>query len=399
MCKKAVNQVTNAISPGTGLFNGMIGGGGSMPSVPNPVLLDKTQVPGMSQQELDVLNKMGINLDQLNSILSQDQANLGQSQNILKQFSGLYDASGNLDQNAVNALRQRILGTQAQTGQLSDMGYQQLVNSFNQSPIESASDQVGLAEVNRLNAALSGELTPNNAILNQEKTEYNKLKEAAGQRGIKIEGDDLYTATSQSTAGNQLLNDLRTNFSARRDTERQNIINQSTGANLNRLGFGMNQQGQRFNQAQSLITDPSAQTMGFLQNAQAYSPAQTLNNYAQLGNQYAQYANPYTQQRLIEYDATLNNNMYNNQLRNAQITGQYNQNLAGWQQQQQNRNAMWGAIGTVGGAMIGGPAGAAIGSQVGPTLANQGMGFGQNRAQVYAPNNNAGLYAPNNYVG
>ena len=394
MCKsagKAVGAIVNPIVAGTTglLAGGLAGGGGSMPGVPNPAYLQQTPVPGMTPQELQTLQKMGVNLDQLNSILSGEQGNLAQNQDLLKQFSGLYDANGNLDQTAVDALKQRITGTQTQLNQLNDTAYNQLIGSFNPSQLETTSDQIGLQEAQRLQDALAGNLDPSNAILNQEKKEFEKLKEAAGQRGIKLEGNDLYSATSQSTAGNQLLNDLRSNFAARRDTERQNIINQATSANLNRLGFGLNQQNQRYNQAQGVRTDPSQATLGFMRESQSYSPANLTDYYANLNNQYLAYANPYANQRMAEYGATADTNMYNNQLQNAQITGNYNAALQNYQNQQNRRNSIFGAIGTIGGgiagAYLGGPAGAMVGSQAG----NQLLGGGQSQMSMgFAPSRN-----------
>lgn len=389
MCKSVVKNIATVANPivagTTGLLTGGFGGGGSLPGVPTPSYLQQTPVPGMTPQELESLKKIGINADQLASILSGEVGSLQQNQNILKQFSGLYDASGNLDQNALNSLKQRIQGTQQQTDDLNQSALTQLRNSFNQSPLQTTSDQIGLAEANRLNSALRGELEPSNAIVNQEKTEYNKLREAAGQRGIKIEGDDLYTATSQSTAGNQLLNDLRSNFSARRDTERQNIISQSTNANLNRLGFGLNQQNQQYNQAQGLRSDPSSQTMGFMREAQSYSPATLSDQFTNLTNNYAAYASPYANQRTMEYNGAVNNAQYNNQLQNAQITGNYNRDLQQYQNKQNQQNAIFGTIGTIGGALIGGPVGAMVGNQVG-----QNMGFARAGRSPYTQTNQYG---------
>ena len=418
MCKsaaKSIAAIANPIVAGTTglLAGGLAGGGGSMPGVPNPAYLQQTPVPGMTPQELQTLQKMGVNLDQLNAILSGEQGNLAQNQDLLKQFSGLYGADGKLDQAAVDALKQRITGTQTQLNQLNDAAYNQLIGSFNPSQLETTSDQIGLQEAQRLQDAIAGNLAPSNAIVNQEKKEFEKLKEAAGQRGIKLEGNDLYSATSQSTAGNQLLNDLRSNFAARRDTERQNIINQATSANMNRLGFGLDRQNQLYNQAQGVRTDPSQSTLGFMRESQSYSPANLTDYYANLNNQYLAYANPYANQRMTEYQGALNNAQYNNQLQNAQITGNYNSALQNYQNQQNRQNAIFGTIGTIGGGLVGGyfggPAGAMIGSQAGNQLLgrqqanaavmpNYGMGFSQPRATTQVMPSNYG-YQPYSNVG
>lgn len=402
MCKSVSNTVATIANPmlgSTKMITDKIGltgnSGGSMPGVPNPAYLQQTPVPGMTPQELQTLQKMGVNLDQLNAILSGEQGNLAQNQDLLKQFSGLYGADGKLDQAAVDALKQRITGTQTQLNQLNDAAYNQLIGSFNPSQLETTSDQIGLQEAQRLQDAIAGNLDPSNAIINQEKKEFEKLKEAAGQRGIKLEGNDLYSATSQSTAGNQLLNDLRSNFAARRDTERQNIISQATSANMNRLGFGLDRQNQLYNQAQGVRTDPSQATLGFMRESQSYSPANLMTDYANLNNQYLAYANPYANQRMTEYQGALGNAEYNNQLQNAQITGGYNAALQNYQNQQNRKNSIFGAIGTIGGGLVGSYFGGPVGGMVGATAGNQLLGGGQGQASAAVmPNYGMGFVQP-----
>ena len=397
MCKKAAGSIAGAIANPIGAITGGIagsllgGGGGSIPNVPDPRYLEKIPMPEMTQQEKQSLERMGINIDQLNKILSGEYGSLQQNQNILRSLSGIYDQNGNVNQGAVNSLRQLVQSTQQQENQLNQNALNQLQGTLNPTQLETASDAVGMAEIQRLNDALSGNLSPSNAIMNQEKSEFARLKEAAGQRGIKIEGNDLYGATSQSTAGNQLLNDLRSNFSARRDTERQNIINQSTSSNLNRLGFGLNRQNQVYNQAQGLRSDPSSQALGFMRESQTYSPATLSPYYSNLNENLMNYASPYANQRMTEYKGDVNTAQYNNQLRNAQITGNYNRDLQGYQNKQDQRNAIFGTVGTIGGALVGslaGPGGAAVGSQVGNRLmtqGGQGGGMGFNRLALNNP--------------
>lgn len=351
MCKSAEDAVKVAVNPIVSATSGLLGGGNNPPSIPDP------QYSTLSPEELALIQKQGVTLDQVNSILSSATQGNTQAQNFLRQFSGLYDSNGNLNNTAVDSLQSRISQYQRQSDKLSQQSYNQLNQTFQQSPLSQASDQIGLAEAERLKNALSGNYTASSGLLNQEQKDYEKLREAAGQRGIKLEGNDLFTATSQSTAGNQLLADLRKNAESRRDSEKNTIISQATDANLNRLGLGMNQQNQTFNQANTLRTNPAAQTLGFLDSANQVGPQSLLSSYGNLASGYSSAMAPLT-----------NNRLYNNQLSNANITANYGRNLAGYQNSQNQQAALYGTLGTIGGYALGGPMGGVLGNQVGQNL-------------------------------
>lgn len=217
------------------------------------------------------------------------------------------------------------------------------------SAFEQQGDELGLAEnrnyLEALNQA-SGQLTMGQK--QQQKKDFEKLVAAAGARGIRILGDDPSAATSDSTAGNQILSDFNQRYQVTADQNRMAQIQMGGGQNLARMGFN--------------------------QNARS-------SNFANILNAQSAYSNmmqPYNQQRLGAYGVQNSNvDLRNQGLMNNYQTA-YNQSMLNYQADAQNKankmgfiNSLMGLGGTIGGAMIGGPAGAAVGGQAGRALGPQ----------------------------
>lgn len=260
------------------------------------------QVPGLSNPEQEALRQNNLTLQQLNQILSGEQSTLTQNRDLLRQFSGLYNADGSVNQTAVDDLKGRINGQQQIQDTINQNALGQLQSMFG-GDLNNISDEAGIAEARRYLNALNGEIPISNAQLSAEKRQFEQLRESAGQRGIKIEGDDPFSATSQSTAGNQILADLRQQFNSQRDAQQQAELDRGANVNLNRLGFGL-QQGQF---AQGLVQQPGAADLGFLQSSFGQTPASLLPGYTNLGQSYLQSAQPYTDQRMLGYQRDIQN--------------------------------------------------------------------------------------------
>ena len=240
-------------------------------------------------------------------------------------------------------------------------------------------EEIGLAEnrnyLEALNAA-SGQLTM--AQKQQQKKDFEKLVAAAGARGIRILGDDPTSATSDSTAGNQILSDFNQRYQVAADQNRMAQIQMGGGQNLARMGFN--------------------------QNAQSANLANILNGQTAYSNMMS----PYQQQRLGAYGIQNANVDIRNQglLNNYQSA--YNQQMLNYQANAQNQankmgfiNSMMGLGGTIGGALIAGPGGAAVGGTAGRALGpqasqpiqtpmmgmspyqNSSMGWSGNRLSLY----------------
>lgn len=307
-------------------------------------------VPALSQQELDLLQNQGVTLDQFNSILQSSTKTAEANQGINQTLSGLYNPDGSVNQAAVQALQGKLQAQQGTNEQIGQNANQQLLNIFDQGQLGTLSDQAGVAEAQNYLNALNTQSSPTEAQKQDEAERFRKLSEAAGQRGIRIAGNDLFTASSDSTAGNQLLSQLRQEAQLSRETQRNNDLTRLQQANMQRLGFGLQRQGQTATLASSMQYDPSARPIGFAQNAQSVGPQSLLGHYQNLSSSLGAATQPYQQQRYLQFQGDLQN----------------------YANKQERKKAIGGLIGGVGGGIIGGMAGQpglgfGIGSGIGST--------------------------------
>lgn len=305
------------------------------------------QVPGLSAEERNLLQQQGVTLQQLNSILSNENINAQQNQQLLRGISGLYNPDGSINQEQLAGLRERTLAQQQLQEQLGTTGLNYLQSLFGSNEFQNQSNQAGMEEVNQYLRALRGESGPlSEGLRQQEQDQFNRLRESAASRGIRITGDDPFTATSDSTAGNQLLSQLRQNAQYNRETQRENALQRLQGANMQRLGFGLAREGQLAGIAQGSQYAPGSAQLGYMQSAQQMGPGSLLGAYGNLSQLQGQAAEPYRQQRYLQYQG---------QLQNSANRGAFNRGL---------------------GSLGGGLGGAAIGSHFGPYGALMGFGIG-----------------------
>lgn len=304
-------------------------------------------VPGLSPEEQALLQKQGVTLDQFNSILSGENVNAQQNQALLKGISGLYNPDGTINQDQLASLKEKTLAQQQMQEQIGSNALGFLQGIFNPTELDTLSGQAGLEEVNQYLAALKGGDQPlSEGIKQSEAEKFAKLREAAAQRGIKITGDDLFTASSDSTAGNQLLSQLRKEGQLNREIQRENALNRLQSANMQRLGFGLNRDAQLTGAAQGLQYAPGQAQLGYMDAAQQMGPGSLLGAYGNLSQGYGQAAAPYQQQRYLQYQRAL--------------------------QGAANKSAFGSGLGGLGGGI----GGAAIGSKFGPYGALLGFGLG-----------------------
>lgn len=358
----------------------------SLPPIPVPPTINAPNlpsVPGLSPEELQAIQAQGVTLGQLSSLLEQERAGSVESRNLLRNLSGLYNPDGTINTGAVNDLRARTLGQQQQEELLGQGALGYLQGSLNPSELETLSNQVGLEEANQYLRALQGGDQPLSAALQQQEQErFTKLKEAAGQRGIRITGNDLFSASADSTAGNQLLSQLRKESQFNRETQRENALSRLQGANLNRLGFGLQRQGQLFNQAQGLRSPVGQGQLAFLGESNQINPSALSGSYAALAQSQGQAANPFAQQRELGYENALLNADYQFRAQQANAGNQYDYALANYNrgvQNQANRTSRSGGVGSlIGGglgliATGGNPLGFGIGAGIGGSLGQSGL--------------------------
>ncbi len=193
-------------------------------------------------------------------------------------------------------------------------------------------DDMAMARYER---ALRGDLPASVGLQQEEEEAFRLFRSQQARQGGGVQGNSFGTAIAGTTAGNQRLMGFGRNFALRGDEERRAELNSAPG----RLGFASNLVGNRQN---------------------------FTRGYAPLGGMYRDAAQPYTAQRELEYNGRL-----------AKAGAKAGQ-----------KQALLGLAGTVAGAFIGGPAGAAAGGQVAQAAGGGGggggMGFVQQRP-LYQP--------------
>lgn len=306
-------------------------------------------IPGIAEKKEMKLNQEKVN--ELRGRLADYQAKLDDLQNKSLEAEGA----------GLKALEEQI----NQNIELQRETQKALLEEVRKGPSEfdQAQNRISILQAERLENALRGDLPVSEATKQRKRQEFDLLKEAAARRGIRIEGDTPETATSNSTAGVQTIGEFNRTYKLAEDAERRGEISAGAAENLARYGLTNSISSQGFNQAASLrglsaapgttfTGSPGAQSLGFLQNAAAYSPASLLGGYTGLLGGYQSAMQPYTDQRLLGYQANLN-----------QASLKSRNNPLG---------TVLGLVGTGVGAYFGGPAGAAVGGTLGSSI---GSGF------------------------
>jgi hypothetical protein len=241
-----------------------------------------------------------------------------------------------LNQAAVDDLRKRVAAGQATQQELTD-----LEQGIYKTGLESLKSQLPqITELNQLQLerqkrALEGTLPVSQGLLDRKTKDFVDLKEAAARRGIFIEGDSPETATSQSSAGNELAGQFKRTYGLLEDQERRGEI---TGAPNQVYTPGPASQ------------NPYGQQLGY---ATAGGSGGLLGAYGQLANSYGAAAAPYGQANMNAYQGLLNS---------------YSQGMANTRGNYQLGGQVLGGI--LG--MYGGPAGSAAGATAGGTLMGSG---------------------------
>jgi len=256
---------------------------------------------------------------------------------------------------------------QQQQGYLK--GGQQAVEGYGQNPYLQQSQQANTQALTNYQNALQGKIPENQALAQQKARDWQATVQQAAQQGIRLSGKSPESAVSQSTAGNQIIQDF---------TKRYGVLEQQY--NLGQQQFGL-----------------QAQQQGLGQVNQQYQ--NTLGGYGQLAGQAQQLYQPYQQQQLGQYgvntqQAITNADIQNQNLMNAyqqrlqQLGLNYNNSMAGYQNSMGLLSGGLQLAGTIGGAALAGPWGAAAGGQAGK-MAGMGMTGASNPTNLQNPGSGA----------
>ena len=266
--------------------------GSSKTTIPPP--------PPMSAEEKGLLTEQTNQLRTISGLLGESSAQNKEQQSIFKSLSGLYDENGTLNQQKLADLRTKTEAYQKQADEISSL------------------------QSDRYMKALKGELPVSEGTLQRKEKDFKTLQEAAARRGNVIEGAAPEGAFGTSSAAAANLGEFNRTYSLIQDAERRGEI--ASG------GMG---------------AAPTGGPLSYTSGASAYSPVSLLPGYSTLAAGYGAATQPYTDQRMLGYQA---------QLQQASLNSQ--------------RNPMASLLGGAGtgaltGFMVGGPLGAGIGAGVG----------------------------------
>lgn len=231
-----------------------------------------------------------------------------------------------LNQTAVEDLRKRVAAGQATQQELTDLeqgNYKAGLEAFkSQLPQVTELNQLAL---DRQKRALEGTLPVSQGLLDRKAEDFKHLQEASARRGINITGDTPETATSQSSAGNELMGQFNRTYGLLADQERRGEISGGVPNQIMAPGPASS-------------SSIPGQILGY---ATAPGSGGLLGAYGNLANAYGGATQPYSQASLASYQGLLNS---------------YNQNAA--------QNASYYQLG---GSLLGGLMGMYGGSSGAPT--------------------------------
>lgn len=311
---------------------------GSAPSAPT-----LPQYPNLTPEQQSILGQWQSSINQQGAINQGVAGQLQGNQAVLQQLSGLINPDGSINQNALATLQQQSQQSLQSQGQAGNAALAYLNNLYGTGGAVQAQTQA-------YQDALAGNVPANKQMEFQQTQSWNQLKEQAAQRGIQIQGDNWNSATSNSTAGQKLIQNFAQNAGIQNQNYQLGFLN-TAGQNLAALsGVG----AQTASTGMGLSQNPMATQTGLLgqsisQGMGALTPY--LQNYQTgLSNIYQ----PYYMQQIGPYQQQM-----------AQAQANYQAQL----QQYQANQGMLGGIGSLAGmgigALAGGPLGAMIGGQIG----------------------------------
>lgn len=288
---------------------------GSAPSAPT-----LPQYPSMTPGETNITGQQTNALNTQQNMIQGVSGQLGNNQNILQMISGLFNQDGTINQNALTQLQQQ---SQASTQQAGQAGQAQLAGL-------GGTQQAQNATASAYTNALQNGAPANQQIQYQQQQNFLAMQEQAAQQGIQINGTNWNDATSNSSAGQKLLQNMQQNNNIQNQNYNLGYVGQLAG-NMGQLATTA---GTQSTTGQSLGNYSTQTPLNYLQSSitngqSALSPL--LSSYQQnltsaYEPQYMQQVGPY-QQQMAQQQANYQGAM-----------GQYNAS--------QNQLMGWATLGT-----------------------------------------------------
>lgn len=339
--------------------------------------------PGLTPQESEAITKQNLTLDDLSQLINGDQQSLANNKGVLQNISGLYKADGTIDEAALADLKTRVNNHITTQNAVGDQALGYLKNYFAPGGAGGApSDQqtqITGAENQQYLDALNGKYTASVGLQQNSDQQFKLLQEAAAKRGIKIDGDSFDTATSDSTAGNQMVLNFKKNYEAQVDQEKQSVLARGGGQNLARTAQTEAAGAQNFSLANAVQAGGTPEQLGYFASGNQLASDQLSPQLSQYITGQGTVAAPFAAQRTGIYNSNVN-----------QANANYSAAQTSYNQNQAQLAGLGQLAGTAVGAYFGGFGGAALGGQAGSTLlGGSGSGSGQNLSLFN--NNQAGV--------
>ena len=281
--------------------------GGGSPSVPEPTQeerdLQRAQAEAVQTQNLLLQEQLAASqqareqLQSISAISASEQAAIRAFQSEQLGLARESLALQRIQIERAEALEPAQFALLTQQTEIAASQLELLQSTINREPteLEQKQEEIALLQAERVEKALKGELPIGPQTLEAEKREFVKLKEQLARAGIDVQGDDLESATSTSTAGIQALDSLKKRFDAIKFAEQQGAITQGQSLLLQgagaiadieqrRLGTAFGNTGALVPQQQQFgLFDPvgsrlqnfgNASMFGFQQGSQGFSSLQ-----------------------------------------------------------------------------------------------------------------------------
>lgn len=250
------------------------------------------QYPDLTPAEQTNLGQQSGAASTMGNVVSGVSGQLNNNQTILQMISGLFKPDGSIDQNALVSLQQmaqKSNTTAGQTGQTTLSGV---------SGTNAALDATSQAYT----SALTGGAPANKQIDFQQTQNFNAMKEQAAQQGIQIDGDNWANATSKSTAGQKLLQNMQQNNNIQNQNYNLGYVGQLSG-NMGQLaGTAGTQATTGMNLSQYSQQNP----LSLVQNSVSNGPAALSPLLSSYQGQLSSAYQPLYQQQIGPYSQAMN---------------------------------------------------------------------------------------------
>jgi hypothetical protein len=177
-----------------------------------------------------------------------------------------------------------------------------------QQKLQEQQTQVALAQGERQQKALKGELPLSEGTIQRKTADFQLLKENLARGGNAIIGDDPSTAYSLSSPGEQALKEFNSRYSAIEGQERQGTLDSSAQTYLQSVGLAGN-----LGQSKLASITGLSQPGGYAATSSSINPMSPVQNNLSLVGGYSAAMQPYLQMQEMQNQ--------NNQM-NAQIRAQ-----------------------------------------------------------------------------